>query len=401
MSNYRVQAMWFYLVVIFASLGLAACGSVEAGIESPTQVPDVESISPTATQAAPAATPLPAEEANELPSLGGIPVAGWLGNVVSLPEGAQFDDYVVIENAGEFGIEGTTSEVQGQIVALRDKEEPGKYANFWGTLVCDVPDYMGCQLVVERIRSGIEVTEPEPIEGWQGIIASMEEPAQFDDAFVLEGDYPVRFGIASAIAENGVPIYAEELEARRDSGSEIQVWGEMICGVPDVNGCQIQVERIEENGIGVSPYEGWMQYTNQDYSFSFYYPSSWTLEDVPEHVVAEGQPLAGNMIELQKGDTLLAIGYKHVSEERIFWTGMPAGDFEDRGAISFFGQEMLKEVLVLDGKAKMITFPFTTVDDVVFAIRLDNRSSDYAVVDIPIEIQDEADKILSSFELMK
>ena len=40
------------------------------------------------------------------------------------------------------------------IVALRDHAEPGKYAHFWGTLRCDVPDVGRCQLLVTRLRRG-------------------------------------------------------------------------------------------------------------------------------------------------------------------------------------------------------------------------------------------------------
>lgn len=71
---------------------------------------------------------------------------------------------------------------------------------------------------------------------------------------MLAGDYPVQFGISSAIAENGWPVYVEELESLRDSKDVVEVWGEMICGVPDVNSCQIQVTRLQVDGQEVDPY---------------------------------------------------------------------------------------------------------------------------------------------------
>jgi hypothetical protein len=85
---------------------------------------------------------------------GGVPVVGWLGYVVNTAQGAQFDDYVVFmpEGVGEFGIEGVDESVNAIINDLRDKDEPGKYAHFWGMLNCDVLDYGGCQLLVTRIR---------------------------------------------------------------------------------------------------------------------------------------------------------------------------------------------------------------------------------------------------------
>ncbi len=130
---------------------------------------------------------------------GGLPVVGWLGCVVGLPAGAQFDDYVVLmpEGAGDVGIEGADEASQSQIVALRDKEEPGKYAHFWGTLTCDVIDYGGCQLLVSRVRVGTEIAEPEPVEAWEGTIVGNPPGSQFDDYFVLEGSFPVGYGIGS------------------------------------------------------------------------------------------------------------------------------------------------------------------------------------------------------------
>lgn len=75
---------------------------------------------------------------------GGTIVVAWLGYVVSTPDGAQFDDFVTIlpeGQVGEFGIVGADEAIEAEIIALRDHDEPGKYANFWGTLRCDVIDY--------------------------------------------------------------------------------------------------------------------------------------------------------------------------------------------------------------------------------------------------------------------
>lgn len=175
------------------------------------------------------------------------PVAGWLGHVVGLPAGSQFDDYVALvpEGTAEFGLAGADPGLEAEIVSLRDKAEPGKYVNLWGTLSCDVPDYGGCQLVVTRLRYGPTVSEPEPVEGWTGILVSHEPAAQFDDYFVLEGDYPVRYGIGPMVGPDGELTNAGELERLRDTGAPFRVWGQLICGVPDTNGCQIQVARVE------------------------------------------------------------------------------------------------------------------------------------------------------------
>jgi hypothetical protein len=65
---------------------------------------------------------------------------------------------------------------------------------------------------------------------------------QFDGSFVLEGEYPVQFGIATFIDEGGWPLCAEALESLRGTGQAIRVSGQLI---PDTNGCQIQVSKLE------------------------------------------------------------------------------------------------------------------------------------------------------------
>jgi hypothetical protein len=191
-------------------------------------------------------------------------------------------------------------------------------------------------------------------------------------------------------------------------------------GTPAVQEIQKEVPTIEDSPTAVmeeSPiemqdtatpepilpsYEGWQQYANTDYGFGFYYPSSWTLEEVPEKDMGEGLTMMGASIHLQKDGALLFIGYKRSDEDRIFWTGMPAGEFEPRAPIVFLGQPIEKNALVLEGKVKNISYTFTTVADLTFAVRLDDRSGlVYMNIDIPLELQQEADQILSSFSLIK
>jgi len=283
-----------------------------------------------------------------------VPVMGWFGYVVSTPEGAQFDDYVVIEGVGEFGIEGSDEAINAEIIALRNKEEPIKYANFWGTLRCDVIDYGGCQLLVTRIRSGTDLTDPEPVEGWEGTIIGLtyDEPGapQPDDAFILKGEYPVQYGIDSYIAENGWPIYREELESRRDTGQTIRVWGDLVCGFPDVNACQIRVRRLEADGAEVDAYEGWSTYINEDYGYQFRYPSEADILETgvmgfPTEELPEGMSIDDYTAQLEEqyGERLcvglnFSTGYISISppENESFKyalcgrTGVGAGELVDK-----------------------------------------------------------------------
>jgi hypothetical protein len=315
-------------------------------------------------------------EVTEISTTGvGVNVVAWLGYVLSTPEGAQFDDYVVIlpEGVGQFGIEGAQDAINAEIIALRDHEEPGKYAHFWGVLNCDVPDYGGCQLLVDQIRVGTEITEPEHIQNWFGRIYSLEPGMQFDDYFVLEGDYPVQYGISSFIAENGFPIYAEELESLRDTDQIINVSGELICGVPDSNGCQIQVSAIEVNGTTVDPYQGWLTYTNEDYSYQFRYPAEAEIHEAgvmgfPTEELPEGMSIDEYTAQLEEqyGERLcvsigFSSGYIHISppENESFKyaicgrTGVGAGELIDK----------TEQVFVAGGMATANGFEFISDND--------------------------------------
>ena len=195
-------------------------------------------------------------------------VVGWLGSVNSLPNGSQYDDYVILQpnGAGEVGVTGADADIEAEIVALCDRQEPGKYAHFWGKLTCGVPDYNGCQLVVTQLRHGtMQPIESGPVAGWQGIVAGNPEGAQFDDYFVLAGAFPVAFGI-EGYGDDGVSadIHAR-LEQLRDTGVGLRVWGNLVAGIPDAFGSQIMVTRLEvegtltePTGVVEEPVEGWV-----------------------------------------------------------------------------------------------------------------------------------------------
>ncbi len=217
----------------------------------------------------------------------GTPVIGWLGHVVSLPAGSPYEDYLSLspEGTGEIGLVGASPEMDAEIQALRDKPEPGKYANFWGTLTCGVDDYNGCQLVVDHVRHGATATDPEPVNGWEGTLTTTTFNSGLSYVFVLEGDFPVWHSIHS-----NDPQVLAQLVSLADTGAIVQVWGEFMTGVPDVNGTRIQAERIEV----LSPGDGapastavdipaapanWGTYTNATYGYRFQHPTSALITD--------------------------------------------------------------------------------------------------------------------------
>ena len=75
----------------------------------------------------------------------------WWGVIKSTESGAQFDDYFERQDLGGviyFGIDLEDSEITAQIGTLRDT---GKIVHLYGTLVSNVPDYNGSQVLVDRI----------------------------------------------------------------------------------------------------------------------------------------------------------------------------------------------------------------------------------------------------------
>lgn len=66
--------------------------------------------------------------------------------------GAQYDDYFERQDTGQiiyFGIDSMDSAVRSQIEALRDGS---KIVHLYGTLIGNVPDYNGSQILVDRIE---------------------------------------------------------------------------------------------------------------------------------------------------------------------------------------------------------------------------------------------------------
>jgi putative hemolysin len=235
-----------------------------------------------------------------------ILAVAWYGYVASTPHGAQFDDYLVLlpeEARRAVGIEGADEAVEAQIVALRDAEEPGKYAHFWGTLNCDIIDYGGCQLLVTHLRvdGPGPFFDPDPVNGWQGTIVSAAYPdgprSGGDDYLVVRvGGIPVAYGIDSTDA-----ALAAQIESLRDTGAVVRVWGQVSAGVIDWNGTQIQVKRLEiavEAPTTPAGYEGWKPYLNAEFGYALWYPGDCqvmgaNLEESVQFsgLLAEGWPV--------------------------------------------------------------------------------------------------------------
>jgi putative hemolysin len=80
-------------------------------------------------------------------------ISDWWGVIKSTERGAQYDDYFERQDMGHpyiyFGIDSMTPEVRSQIEILRDS---GKIVHLYGTLLSNVPDFNGSQILVEQIE---------------------------------------------------------------------------------------------------------------------------------------------------------------------------------------------------------------------------------------------------------
>jgi len=81
----------------------------------------------------------------------------------------------------------------------------------------------------------------EEITDWWGVIKSTEPGAQYDDYFERRDlGQVIYFGIDSMD-----PVVQSQIVALRNSGKIVHLYGTLFSNVPDYNGSQILVERIE------------------------------------------------------------------------------------------------------------------------------------------------------------
>jgi putative hemolysin len=81
----------------------------------------------------------------------------------------------------------------------------------------------------------------EEIADWRGVIKSTEPGAQYDDYFELwTNGQIIYFGIDSMD-----PAVQAQIVALRNSGKIVHLYGTLFSNVPDYNGSQVQVDRID------------------------------------------------------------------------------------------------------------------------------------------------------------
>lgn len=143
---------------------------------------------------------------------------------------------------------------------------------------------------------------------------------------------------------------------------------------------------VETSSAGESP-----GYVNETHGFALNPPPDWTIEEHPGYLI------------LNRPGYRIFIGYQWADEEpQPFRTGMPQGDLIDDGEASLLGQAVPKQILVFEGKNKVIAYNGRIkVGDLILVMYLDaveTDSTSYQELDIPPEVIAEADQIIASFK---
>jgi len=185
--------------------------------------PQVQTPKPAATGITPANMPNPAsvhcvQNGNKLEII--TAADGSQSGVCVFPDGSTCDEWAYYR--GECG--------------------PQVHANPTPTATCEATPEAGDGEPGENASGGyMPPGTSEEITDWRGLIKSTQSGAQFDDYFERQDmGQIIYFGIDSLD-----PAVKSQIEALRDSGKIAHLFGTLMSNVPDYNGSQIQVTRIE------------------------------------------------------------------------------------------------------------------------------------------------------------
>ena len=219
----------------------------------------------------------------------------------------------------------------------------------------------------------------------------------------------IYFGI-----ESRDPAVQAQIEALRDSGQIVHLYGTLLSNVPDYNGSQILVDHIEVDGSESVSIEGWENHTNDDFGFTFQYPTDWALEVIPRRALegaGTGDPQwLADAVVLTKDDLAISIQHYRMSEP-AGWDGRLSGGGPYQEAITgdqvtLISQDIRKLVWIYSDGIKAIEVQAVNHDaDLVLQIALRDESvewiGDPAAETIPETAIVVLDGILSSFAMTR
>ena len=192
---------------------------------------------------------------------------------------------------------------------------------------------------------------------------------------------------------NPAAVFCEQHAGRNENRTDSSGGQYGVCVFDDGSECdQWAFFRGEcqpgQSGLVPSPKPS-PNYTNQTFGFSFN-SADWAVEENPNYLL------------LTRPGYRLFVGFQSAGEDPMpFRTGMPEGEFVDGGTGLLLGQLIPKQILVFNGKNKVVSYGGRIqAGNLVLVMYLDaveTNEVSYADLDIPPEIMAEADQIIASF----
>ncbi len=147
------------------------------------------------------------------------------------------------QNGNKLEIHTAADDSQSGICVFPDGSTCDEWAYYRGECGPTAQKIPTPTMTVEEQASGgyMPPGTSEEIEDWWGVIKGTEPGAQFDDYFERQDlGQIIYFGIDSMD-----PAVKSQIEALRNSGKIVHLYGTLLSNVPDYNGTQIQVDRIK------------------------------------------------------------------------------------------------------------------------------------------------------------
>lgn len=136
---------------------------------------------------------------------------------------------------------------------------------------------------------------------------------------------------------------------------------------------------------------GWKIYANLSDGFCFQFPPAWSVQEKT------------GLVKLQQGTITLTIEYDEpTGTDSLPGIDTSIGHIETRNTVLFMNSTITRDVLMVDGKDKVILYNYyqgqkVVAGDQVFTIQVHDYNPDYEAINIPERIQSEVDVILGSF----
>ena len=151
-----------------------------------------------------------------------------------------------VENGNKLEIQTAADGSQSGVCVFPDGSTCDEWAYFKGecgpATQIDPTPAMTVEATLDASGGYMAPGTSEEIADWWGVIKSTDTGAQYDDYFERQdlGQNFIYFGIDSKDL-----AVITQIEVLRDSGKIVHLYGTLFSNVPDYNGSQILVDRIE------------------------------------------------------------------------------------------------------------------------------------------------------------